>query len=141
MSFAEVFGRLGMAIVTWLCIYAWLVWTAVLRVAECETSGDDLWAVVAGFGVLVALLSPALAMTRALPDVHVVIRNLAWPLVLLVPLAVMPLWSAWSHTTMHEQPLCQAAPGAPWHFWWAPLQSVLLAVTGWQVWRSTRAVV
>lgn len=113
MSFAEVFARLGVAIVTWLCIYAWLVWTAVLRVAECDTSGDDLWSVVAGFGVLVNLLSPTLVLTRPLPDVHEVIRHLAWPLVVLVPLAAMPLWIAWNNTTIQGQPLCPTPQSAP----------------------------
>jgi hypothetical protein len=140
MSFAEVFGRLGMAMVTWLCIYAWLVWSAVLHVAECATSGDDLWALVFGFGVLVSMLSPALGLTRPLPEVHPLIMSLAWPLALLVPLAVLPLWDAWSGATLQGESLCSAAPVASWHLWWAPAQTILLSITGWQVWLSCRRV-
>lgn len=138
MSLAEVLGRLGSAVVAWLCIYAWLIWTATLRVAECKTSGDDLWALCLGFGVLATLVSPAINLTRQLSEVHQVIRQFVWPLVLLAPLALMPLGSAWLGSTFNDAPLCTFAPAGNWHGWWAPLQSLLMLLASISVWKLVR---
>jgi hypothetical protein len=138
MSLAELFARLGTSVVLWLCIYAWLIWTATLRVATCNTSGDDLWALVLGFGVFVAGLSPLLALTRTLPEVHAMVRHFAWPLVLLLPLAAAPVWTAWVGSTFAAAPLCAVAPAASWHPWWAPLQSLMLLFTAYHIWRGIR---
>ncbi len=140
MSLAEVLARLGSTCVTWLCLYAWLIWMATLRVASCTTSGDELWALIMGFGLLVGAMSPMLGLTRVMPEVHSMVRNFAWPLVLLVPLALMPLWTAWTGTTMGGDPLCPVAASATWHTWWAPLQTLLLLMCGYQVWRCIHKV-
>lgn len=138
MSLAEALGRLGCAVVTWLCIYAWLIWTATLRVADCRPGGDDLWALSLGFGVLTTLLSPAIGLTRPLDELHQVIRRFGWPLVLLVPLALLPIGSAWRTSTFGGAPLCAFVGESPWHAWWAPLQTLLLALAALSICRQIR---
>lgn len=138
MSLAELLARLGTTTVAWLCIYAWLIWTATLRVATCNTSGDDLWTLVLVFGGFASALSTLLGLTRSLPEVHAMMRNFAWPLVLLLPLALMPVWTAWAGSTFAAAPLCPVAPAAVWHPWWAPLQTLLLAFAGYHIWRNFR---
>lgn len=101
MSLAELLARLGTTIVAWLCIYAWLIWTATLRVATCNASGDDLWTLVLGFGVFTSALSLLLGLTRPLPEVHAMTRKFAWPLVLLLPLALAPVWDGLGRCHFH----------------------------------------
>ena len=136
MSFAEILARLLTALVGWLCLYAYMIWLATVRVVSCATDGNTLWAVLLGFGCFAAPLAWLLNLTRPLHDVHAILRHFAWPLLLLLPLAVPPVYTAWIGSTLADAPLCIDTVAEAWHAWWAPLQTALLIFMGWSVFRA-----
>lgn len=138
MSFAEVMVRLAAALVGWMCVYAYVIWLAALRVVSCSTDGNTLWAVLLGFGAFTAPLAGLLNLTRPLWDVHALLKHLVWPLLLLTPLALIPVYSAWTHSTLAGGALCTTTAVDAWHAWWAPMQTALLGGIGWLVWRAIR---
>lgn len=138
MSFAEVMARLAAALVGWMCVYAYVVWLATLRIVTCTTDGSTLWAVLLGFGCFTIPLAWLLNLTRPLEEVHALLRHLVWPLLVLAPLALLPVYSAWIGATLAGDSLCASATVDRWHAWWAPIQTALLTGIGWLVFRAIR---
>ena len=138
MSFAEVMGRLAAALVGWMCVYAYVIWLATLRIISCTTEGNTLWAVLLGFGFFTAPLAGLLNLTRPLGEVHALLRHFVWPLLILTTLAVIPVVTAWINSTLAGGALCTSTTVDTWHIWWAPTQTVLLVCIGWLVYRAIR---
>ena len=141
MSFAEVMGRLAAALVGWMCVYAYVIWLATLRIVSCTTDGNTLWAVLLGFGCFTAPLAALLNLTRPLSEVHALLRHFVWPLLLLTILAVIPVYTAWINSTLGGGALCLSTTFDAWHAWWAPMQTALLGCIGALVYRAIRPVV
>lgn len=138
MSFAEVMGRLAAALVGWMCVYAYVIWLATLRIVSCSTDGNTLWAVLLGFGCFTAPLAGLLNLTRPLREVHALLRHFVWPLLILTILAVIPVYTAWINSTLAAGALCSSTNVDAWHAWWAPMQTALLGCIGWLVYRAIR---
>ncbi len=138
MSFAEVIVRLAAALVGWMAVYAYVLWLATLPMVSCTTDGNTLWAVLLGFGCMAAPLAWLLKLTQPLGEAHSMLKHAVWPLVVLTPFALVPVWSAWTGSTLGEAPLCPSTAVDPWHAWWAPVQTVLLVCVGWQLFRTVR---
>ncbi|MEZ5597605.1 MAG: hypothetical protein R3E84_14665 [Pseudomonadales bacterium] len=138
MSIAEALLRLGAALVAWLCLYAWVLWLATLRVISCAADGDHLWAVLFGFASAMLPLAGLTRATRPLDDIHSLLGWFRWPLLILALLAIPPLLSAWLGSTLDSQPVCPSAAPAAWHFWWAPAQTVVMLGVAVILWRSWR---
>jgi hypothetical protein len=138
MSLPEMLLRLGTALVAWMVLYTHLIWLATLRMIECSSDADELWRLLLGFAPITIGLSMLLTNTRVLQEVHQIIRWFAAPLVLLVPLAAIPVWTALRLTTFGGESICLINPTPWWHNLWAPAQAFTLLWIVWAVWRTWR---
>ncbi len=56
MRFAEVFLRLGSALVAWMMMYAYFLWLAAVYVVACGADGDEMHRLLLGLAPFVWLL-------------------------------------------------------------------------------------
>ncbi len=131
--------RLGTALVAWMVVYTHLIWLATLRIIDCGSDGDELWRLLLGFAPIAVGMSLLLTNTRALPTIHVIVRWFALPLLLFVPLAAIPVWNAFTLTTLGGESICRVIPAPWWHGLWAPVQALTLMWIVWATWRAWRA--
>ena len=141
MSFAEVFLRLGCALVAWLVSYAHCVWLAVLPMVDCTQVGIEPWRATLFAAVPSAIFAALLPIGRTVPGVASTLRWFALPLVVLWPLAVRGVLPVLADATWNGLHWCGEARGelAPvWLRVWAPLQLGVLcgiaagAVVAWR---------
>jgi len=139
MSFAEILLRLGSALVAWMVIYAYFLWTVILRQVDCS---EELYKLLLGMAPITVGLAVLLRNTRPLDDVHRILRWLSVPLLLLIPPVALSIWSVLSRVNIQGMGICSAERGAEWHPWWAPVQVVAIAFSILmllRVWRSSPA--
>ena len=136
MSFAEVMLRIGSVLVAWMVVYAHVLWTAVVRVTDCQPDGDALWRLLLGFAPVTIGFTFLLAAMRPMPAIHRTLSWLALPLILLWPMALWPVVNAGLTTTLGGEPICGVE--AWWHVLWAPVQLIALTVIAVMVWRLWR---
>ena len=132
---AEMLLRLGCSLVGWMVVYTHCIWLGTLRVVGCGPDGDELWRLLLGFVPFAVGFSFLLTSTARFTEVAKILRWLAVPLVVLIPLAALPVFSAISSTTFASQPICGPSLAA-WHAWWGPVQLFTLIVVGWRVFRA-----
>jgi len=140
MSFAEVFLRLGTALVAWMVIYAYFLWMAILRQVGCNADGDELYRLLMGMAPVAIGFSVLLRSTRPMHEVHSVLRWLSLPLVLLVPAALLSAWQVLQSATFAGQGICSPDFPSSWHYWWAPLQIAAALTTSYMVYRIWSSV-
>jgi hypothetical protein len=140
MRFAEVFLRLGTALVGWMLLYAHFLWLAVLRVIGCGPDGDKLHQVLLGVSILTIGASFAIRMTRPLHEVHAMLRWLAVPLAFLLPWILMSIWTAFRRVSLDSTGICSDGETAMWQLYWAPLQLLIIALVGWSTWSLFRDI-
>lgn len=139
MRFAEILLRLGLSLVAWMIVYAYFLWLTVLHLVGCAPDGPEMYRVLLGGAPFAAGTSLLLRSTRPLLDVHRILRWLAIPLVLLLPLILRNIADVLIRVKLGTGSLCDFEASAAWHAWWAPLQLVALAVVIYKVvdvWRS-----
>ena len=142
MKIAEMLLRLGCAMVAWMVVFTHLIWLATLRVTGCSADADQLWRLLFGFAIFTVGFSFLLNTTRKISAVHDMLRWLAVPAVLLMPLGAAPIWDAFWRATIDGLPICSTAVHAPWHPWWAPVQLLVLGLVVFGAWRAyTKSVV
>ena len=134
---AEVLLRLGCTLVGWMVVYTHLIWLATLRVIGCSPDGDEMWRLLLGFAPFAVGFAFLLTALRGLPDVSRILRWLAIPLTVLLPVAAIPVVVALAATTLGNESICGGAQ-TTWHVWWAPIQFAALLVIGWRAWRAWR---
>jgi len=120
--------RLGCALVAWMVVYTYCLWLAVLRVTGCGSDGDEFWRLLLGFAPFAAGFSLLLGASKRMPELH---RMLRWgwvPLVLLVPLALIPVLSTFAAGNLDGEGICSPSEDGLWQRLWAPLQVITLAV-------------
>ena len=141
MRFAEVFLRLGCALVAWMVTFAYVVWLAALHAMGCGPDGDEMHRLLLAMAVVAALMAPLLRATRAFADIHRMLSWLAAPLALLSPFALRNIAGAFTTTYLEQRALCAAGEPALWQLAWAPVQMaalVAIAICIVLAWREAR---
>jgi hypothetical protein len=139
MRFAEVFLRLGCALVAWMVLYVHVVWLAASRAIGCGPDGDALYELLLGSAVFAWALSFLLRSTRPIPEVHRILRLLAVPLAALYPFAVYGIWKVFGVVNLDGLSLCSMPPPPFWQRGWAAVQVLALALIAWRIaleWRA-----
>jgi len=141
MRIIEVLLRLGCGLVAWMVIYTHCIWTATLFVTGCESDGDNLWRLLLGFAPFTIGFCLLINTTHKLTEVHKILKWLAIPLILFVPLALRAIWSTFTTATLQGLPICTGSEILSWHFWWAPVQffvQVLIVAMVIRMWLKER---
>ena len=128
MRFAEVFLRLGSALVAWMVIYAHVLWLAVLFRLACGPDGDEMHKLLLGLAPITIGMSFVLRATRPFSEIHSMLRWLGVPLALLLPFIVRSIWQATDAVIINESAFCADVPPSIWQIAWAPAQIVTVAV-------------
>ncbi len=142
MRFAEVFLRLGSALVAWMMIYAHFLWLAVLFRLSCGPDGDEMHMLLLGLAPITIGASFVLRATRPFREIHSMLRWLGVPLLLLTPFIVRSIWQAVDTVVINESSFCANQPPFIWEIVWAPAQIITVSVVLWlvvRVWQSVRA--
>lgn len=138
---AELFFRLGSALVGWLVIYAHLLMIAVIPRSTCSPDNPGLWQPTL---ITWLLTAAAILLVRLGEPFRDTIR---W---LTIPLAPLWLAAAWAllpylvSATVGGAHVCTVlnpdfgAPAALWHRLWAPVQTAALTVIAWAALRYWR---
>ena len=127
MRFSEVFLRLGAGLVAWILLLTYFIWLGVVGRVGCGPDGDELHRLVlvlAPFALGSAFL---LRATRALGDVHSILR---WGMVLLgllLPSAVHAVWTVTRKVWVAKEGICGPNVALLWEQAWPVAQVVVLA--------------
>ena len=122
MKFAEVFLRLGSSLVAWMMLYAYVLWLATLNTLGCGPDGDEMHRLLLGMAPAAFGFALLLRVTRSMPEVHSIIRWLAAPLLLLMPLALMSIWKVFARADVESLSICSNNAAVLWERAWAPVQ-------------------
>lgn len=129
MSLAEVFLRVGSAMVGWLLVYAHALLLAVVPRSDCSA---ELWRVSALFALLALVAS--LLLRAGLPW-RGMLRWLALPAALLWAIGGPTVVALFGPVTLDGVGLCSALLGAPdalpaagWERAWPPLQALAIVL-------------
>ncbi|MBT8147631.1 MAG: hypothetical protein KJN90_12310 [Gammaproteobacteria bacterium] len=129
MNLIELLLRLGCNLVAWIIVYTHCLWLATLRITGNEASSDQFWRLLLGFAPVAIGSSLLLSAMKKMPEIARILRLLGVPMVILLPLAAWPVFSALMTSTFGSAPLWGSEIVA-WHSWWAPIQLIaLLAIT------------
>ena len=139
MRFAEVFLRLGCALVAWMMLYAHFVWLAALRGIGCGPDGDELHRVLLLLVPVTVGFALLLRVTRPLDEIHRILRWLG------LPLAVLMLAGGYQALVISRSvyatglAICSSSDAAAWHQFWGVAQLLAIAVSAAmivRVWRD-----
>ncbi len=142
MRFAEVFLRLGSALVAWMMMYAYFLWLAAVYVVACGADGDEIHRLLLGLAPFVCGFSFALQLTRRFPDIHSMLRWLGVPLLLLLPFTLRSVWTIFDTVNLGSAAICEAGEPAIWQSLWAPIQILTLLLLSSmivKIWLDVRA--
>jgi len=128
MRFAEVFLRLGSALVAWMVLYAYALWLAVMHVTGCGPDGDEMPRVLLGMAPLAVAAVFVLRLTRPFADIHRMLRWLGLPLGLLLVLSLRSVWGVFNRLFLQDLAICTADDVAAWELAWAPVQFLVVIV-------------
>ena len=92
MRFAEVFLRLGTALVAWMMLFAHFLWLAALHVIGCGPDGDELQRVLLGLPPVTCVFAALVGVTRPFSEIHGMLGWLRLPLGVLILLALRTIW-------------------------------------------------
>jgi hypothetical protein len=124
--------------VAWMVIYTHCIWTATLNVTGCGDGGDQLWRLLLGFAPFTICFCLLVNVSAKLPDVHRILRWLAAPLAIFIPLALYSIWPTFVRATLGGEPICGSGDIQTWHVWWAPVQLGVIALILWSISKSWR---
>ena len=134
MRFAEVFLRLGSALVAWMVIFAYVLFTAILFRLECGPDGDEMHRLLLGLAPMAIFGAWVIRVTKPLGEVHKILVGLSLLVVVLLPFAVRSTWEVFQQVNLNAASICPGAPAA-WQVYWAPIQFVsLIILTGLLIW-------
>ena len=139
MRASELFLRLGSSLVAWMVLYAYFIWLAVLQQAGCQADSDEMHRLLLGILPFAVGSSLLLRFTRPFAEIHSLLRWLAVPLAMLLPVVIPTVWNLMSTVTIDGDAICGVGQSATWQLLWAPLQLLGIGVCFWMivtVWRS-----
>lgn len=122
MQFAEIFLRLGSSLVAWMVLYAYIVWLAALNSLGCGADGDEMHRLLLGMAPFACGFAFLIGASRPMSDVHSILRWLAVPLLLSIPLVFMSVWKTYSRANVESLSICSNNPAVLWERAWAPVQ-------------------
>ena len=122
MRFAEVFLRLGTALVAWLLLFAHWLWVAALHVIGCGPDGDELHRLLLGMLPLTVGAGYLIRVARPLVEVQSILTWLIAPLALLMLLALRGIWSVAADVQLQGTAICGTGAPTAWEQAWVPLQ-------------------
>ena len=128
MRFAEVFLRMGSALVAWMMLFTHFVWLAALHVIGCGPDGDYLHRVLLGLAPVTCVFAYLVGVTRPFGETHAIFAWLRVPLGILVLLALRTISGTAGRVNVDGLALCE--PGAPsaWQIYWSPAQFAVCLV-------------
>lgn len=139
MRFAEVFLRLGCALVAWMMLYAHVLWLAALYAIGCGPDGDEMHRLLLGFVPFACGSALLLRVTRPFEEIHSMLRWLGIPLLLLLPFTLRSIWNIFQTVNLNTAAICSHETPSTWQLLWAPLQLITLLLIAYmvmKVWRS-----
>ena len=139
MRFAEVFLRLGSALVGWMLIYAHALWLAILHIVGCGPDDDAFHKLLLGISILTMGGAIAIHSTKHMPEVHGMLRWLALPLIVLLPWVAISIWEILAAVNLGDSSICSAGSPASWQIAWAPVQLMVTVVVAWSCFRIWQA--
>lgn len=141
MRFAEVFLRLGSALVAWMLLYAHFLWLAALHAMGCGPDGAEMHQLLLGLVPLTCGAALLLRATRPFEEIQRLLSWLAVPLLLLLPFALRSVWNVANEVYIRGASICGEGGIAAWEKLWAPGQIIALALAlamMLDVWRQSR---
>ena len=138
MRFAEVFLRLGSALVAWMMLYAYVLWLAVMYVIGCGPDGDEMPRVLFGMAPLAVAAAFVLRTTRPFPEIHRMLRWLGLPLGLLLLLSLRSVWRIFDRVHLSALAICDSAEPTVWETFWVPVQVLTLAAIAYLIVREIK---
>jgi hypothetical protein len=139
MQFAEVFLRLGSALVAWMVLYAHILWLAALYAMGCGPDGDEMHRLLLGLAPFTIGMAVVLRATRPLAEIHSMLRWLSIPLLLLTPFAIRSTWAVFQRVNGETLQICGQGAASSWETLWPAVQLLVLIVVAYmvvKVWRS-----
>lgn len=139
MKFAEVFLRMGTALVAWMMLFTHFVWLAVLYVTDCGADGDEMYRLLIGLAPFTIGFAVALRVTRSFAEIHSMLRWLTVPLAFLALLCLRTIWSVFETVNRQGVALCEPGEPAGWLMFWAPVQLLTVIVVlllAFRTWRK-----
>lgn len=139
MRFAEVFLRLGCALVAWMVLYAHFLWLAALYAMGCGPDGNEMHGVLLGLAPIALGFAFLLRVTRPFAEIHSMLRWLGVPLLLLLPFVVRSVWQVFQTVNVNNTAICTAGVPATWQTLWVPVQFVTLVLVSFllvRMWRN-----
>ena len=141
MRFAEVFLRIGSALVAWMVLYAHFSWLVALSVIGCGPDGDEMLRLLLGLAPITVGMAVLLHATRPFPEIHSMLRWLGVPLLLMLPFSLRSIWLVFSMVVYDSTAVCAASPPPTWQLIWAPVQLIVVGVVSYcviKVWRTVK---
>ena len=139
MRFAEVFLRLGCALVAWMVLYAHFVWLAALGNIGCGPDGDELHRVLLGLAPVTIGFAFLLRMTRPFEEIHRILRWLALPLAAFMLAGTYQVFLITRSVFVTGLAICSTVDAAAWHQLWGPVQMLAVIVSAAMIIRVWRA--
>lgn len=139
MQFAEVFLRLGSALVAWMLLYTHFLWLAALHAMGCGPDGDEMHKLLLGLVPLTCGAAVLIRITRPFDEIHRMLRWLAAPLLLLLPFALRSVADVAGMIYSGGTGPCGAGSATGWLQFWVPAQLLMLILSAWMMlhgWRD-----
>ena len=147
MRFADVFLRLGTALVAWMMLFTHFVWLAVLHVVECGPDGDEMYRLLLGLAPFTCGFAFLVTVTRKFAEIHAMLRWLVVPLLLLAPFCLRTAWGVYKAVNLEKMAICDTGQPPAWQLYWAPLQLVtviavlVFATRAWRMAQNSSAAI
>jgi hypothetical protein len=140
MRFAEVFLRLGSALVAWMLLFTHFLWLAALHAMGCGPDGAEMHKLLLGLIPLTCGASLLIGVTQPFAEIHALLRWLTIPLLLLLPFALRSVWDVVQTVNIDGAGVCAGSQPAVWAQLWAPAQVITLALALFMILRGWRRI-
>lgn len=109
-----------------LCAY--LIWLAALRAIGCGPDGAEMHQVVLAMSIISCAVVFLIRATSTMPEVHLLLRWLAVPLLMLMPFGMLSTWEVFLRANVESLSICSNSSALFWEQLWAPVQLIALLI-------------